>query len=146
MPAIPYYHVYTDENGMSRQTKAELKRFEEKSVGGDADPQWMKHLTTAECRVMFMVLPVGWVGEWHENPYPQWILPISGSWYVETMDGERVEMGPGELSFGGDQNTVKDADGRYGHVSGTVGAEPCRMMVIQLTGEKYVGAMPGDFA
>lgn len=51
---------------------------------------------------MMTVLPVGWTGEWHENPKPQWILPLSGRWFVESMDGQRVEMGSGELSFGAD--------------------------------------------
>ena len=37
------------------------------------------------------------------------------------MDGQRVEMGPGELSFGEDQGTKRDAKGRHGHLSGTVG-------------------------
>ena len=64
--------------------------------------------------VLVVVQPVGWVGEWHENPKPQWIIPLSGRWFVETMDGKRVEMGPGEVSFGGDQNTKPDAQGARG--------------------------------
>jgi hypothetical protein len=27
-------------------------------------------------------------------------VPLSGRWFVETMDGTRVQMGPGEASFG----------------------------------------------
>jgi hypothetical protein len=79
-----------------------------------------------------MFLPVGWVGEWHENPEPQWIVPLSGRWFVETMDGKRVEMGPGDLSFGNDQNTKFDAQGRRGHRSGTVGDQPCITMMVQV--------------
>ena len=49
-----------------------------------------------------------------------------GRWFVETTDGTRVEMGPGEISFGGDQNARPDSAGRQGHRSGTVGdAPPC---------------------
>jgi hypothetical protein len=47
------------------------------------------------------------------------------------MDGHRVEMGPGELSFGGDQN-CRTVDGRRGHLSGTVGDAPAVLMVVQL--------------
>ena len=79
-----------------------------------------------------VVQPVGWVGEWHENPKPQWIVPLSGRWFVETMDGKRVEMGPGELSFGGDQNCKPDAQGRKGHRSGTVGNQPSVNLIVQL--------------
>jgi hypothetical protein len=48
------------------------------------------------------------------------------------MDGTRVEMGPGEVSFGGDQGCVADADGHKGHRSGTVGDEPAVLMIVQM--------------
>jgi len=73
---------------------------------------------------------IGWVGTWHENPKPQWIIPLSGRWFVESMDGQRVEMGTGEISFGEDQNTV-ETGGRKGHRSGTVGDAPAVLMVVQ---------------
>lgn len=76
------------------------------------------------------VLPAGWVGDWHENPKPQWIIPLAGRWFVESMDGQRVEMGQGEISFGADQNT-KEMDGRKGHRSGTVGNAPAVLMIVQ---------------
>jgi len=81
---------------------------------------------------VFTVLPVGWVGEWHENPAPQWIVPLSGRWFVESMDGTRREFGVGEFSLGEDQDCTKDADGRKGHRSGTVGDGPCVLMCVQL--------------
>jgi hypothetical protein len=47
------------------------------------------------------------------------------------MDGQRVEMGPGEMSFGEDQNTRAQGD-RKGHLSGTVGEEPAVLMLVQI--------------
>lgn len=144
-PTLIYWHVWTDDDGISHQTQCKLTDYKKESMGGDADPQWNDHLMSGDAEVLFSVLPVGWVGEWHENPKPQWIVPLCGVWYVETMDGTRVEMGPGELSFGGDQNTREDADGNKGHTSGCVGNEPAKLMVIQLKGDDYVAAKPGDF-
>ena len=144
-PTLTYWHVWTDDDGTSRQTQAQLTDFAQESMGGDADPQWNNRLLTSQAGLLFTELPAGWRGEWHENPQPQWIIPLSGRWFVETMDGTRVEMGPGEVSFGGDQGTRPDAEGRKGHVSGTVGDAPCRLMIVQL-GENYAGARPGDFA
>jgi hypothetical protein len=46
------------------------------------------------------------------------------------MEGGVREFGPGEFSFGGDQN-CKIRDGRKGHLSGTLGEEPAVLMVIQ---------------
>jgi hypothetical protein len=142
-PTLTYWHVWTDDAGTSRQTQATLTAFEEESMGGDADPQWNNRLMAHAEHVLVSVLPAGWVGEWHENPAPQWIVPLSGRWWVETMDGQRVEMGPGEISFGADQDTKPDGEGRTGHRSGTAGGEPCTMLIVQL-GERYRAARPGE--
>lgn len=82
--------------------------------------------------MLFTMLPVGWIGDWHENPEPQWIIPLSGRWFVETMDGVRSEMGAGELSFGEDQDT-REHDGRRGHLSGAIGDEPAVLMLVQVS-------------
>ncbi|MEL6937781.1 MAG: cupin domain-containing protein [Cyanobacteria bacterium J06598_1] len=144
-PTLNYWHVWTDDDGISRQTQCELTGFERESMGGAADPQWNNRLMSGNTEILFCTLPVGWVGDWHENPRPQWIVPISGTWYVETMDGDRVEMGPGDVSFGGDQNTRENEQGQKGHVSGCVGNEPAKLMVIQLKADDYLAARPGDF-
>lgn len=131
-PATAYWHLWTDADGVSHQARCELTAFEPKQVGGGAVPQWNDAQERGEATVVFTVQPVGWVGDWHENPAPQWIVPLSGRWWVESMDGQRVEMGPGELSFGEDQGTAQTADGRRGHRSGTVGDEPAHLMTVQL--------------
>lgn len=144
-PKLEYWHVWTDQEGVTHQTRCALTGFKMESMGGKASPQWNDHLLTSEESILFCILPVGWVGDWHENPKPQWIVPVSGRWFVETMDGTRVEMGPGELSFGGDQNSKPDAEGRVGHRSGTVGDEPCSLMVVQLDAKRWAGVRPGGF-
>ena len=141
-PSLTYWHVWTDEQGVSHQSPGAIAQFEKESMGGNADPQWNRHLLDSAAHVMYSVLPVGWEGDWHENPEPQWIIPLSGRWFVETMDGTRVEMGPGEISFGADQNTKPDADGRKGHRSGTVGDEPAVLMLVQLKDERWVATPP----
>jgi hypothetical protein len=142
-PRIPYWHLWTDEHGVSHQTRCALSEFELKSMNPPAGPQWQGCKTIGEMTVMVTVQPVGWVGEWHENPKPQWIIPLSGRWFVEAMDGERVEMGPGEISFGADQNT-REMNGRRGHLSGTVGSEPAVLMVVQFDAPPAPG-MPCPF-
>ncbi|MGH6956160.1 MAG: hypothetical protein ACREEW_05790 [Caulobacteraceae bacterium] len=130
-PRVPYWHVWIDEAGQSRQTRCEMSRFELSSIAPPAQPQWQGEKTRSGATVFVTVLPVGWVGDWHENPKPQWIAPLSGRWWVETMDGQRVEMGPGEISFGEDQGS-RGVDGRRGHRSGTAGDAPAVLMIVQL--------------
>ena len=130
-PRIAYWHIWTDEHGVSHQTRCELTEWELKGVG-NAAPQWNDTQPRGEATTVFTVQPVGWVGEWHENPAPQWIVPLSGSWWVESMDGTRVEMGPGDLSLGEDQGCTADGEGRKGHRAGTIGDQPAVLMTVRL--------------
>lgn len=129
-PTVPYWHLWTDADGISRLTHCAMSKFELKSMKPPADPQWQGEKTHGWMTTLVTVQPVGWIGTWHENPKPQWIVPLSGRWFVEAMDGTRVEMGPGEFSFGGDQN-CRERDGKTGHLSGTVGDVPAVLMVVQ---------------
>jgi hypothetical protein len=129
-PTVRYWHLWTDADGISRQTHCEMSDFDLKSMQAPADPQWQGKNISGLMTTMITVQPVGWIGTWHENPKPQWIIPLSGRWFVESMDGARVEMGPGELSFGGDQN-CREAGGKRGHRSGTLGDAPTVLMVVQ---------------
>ncbi len=129
-PRIPYWHLWTDADGISHQQRCALTEFELRSMGAAA-PQWNNKHPRMESTVVVTVQPVGWVGEWHENPAPQWIIVLSGRWWVESMDGIRTEQGAGEFSLGEDQGcTAKD--GRKGHRSGTIGDEPAVLMTVQL--------------
>lgn len=130
-PVIDYWHVWTDQSGVSHQSRRQIQHFQLNRISPPASPQWLGQMKQEGATISFTVLPAGWIGMWHENPKPQWIIPLSGRWFVETMDGQRVEMGVGEISFGADQNTQEDAQGRKGHLSGTVGHEPAVLMLVQ---------------
>ena len=133
-PDFPYWHLWTDSDGISRQTRCAMTDFQLESMKPPAAPQWQGDKISGPMTVMVTVQPVGWTGTWHENPKPQWIIPLSGRWYVESMDGQRVEMGPGEISFGGDQ-ACHTIDGKTGHRSGTIGDVPAVLMIVQFDGD-----------
>jgi hypothetical protein len=107
-----------------------MTEFEKAAIAPQAVPQWIGAKTKDAATVFVTVLPAGWIGDWHENPKPQWIIPLSGRWFVESMDGRRVEMGPGEISFGEDKNT-RTVAGKQGHLSGTLGDDPAVLMIVQ---------------
>ena len=129
-PEVPYWHLWIDADGVSHHAQCRLTDFELKGVG-DAAPQWNNRHDRSEATVVVTVQPVGWVGEWHENPAPQWIVVLSGRWWIEAMDGTRIEQGPGEFSLGEDQGCAT-VEGRRGHRSGTVGDQPAVLMTVQL--------------
>ena len=134
-PRIPYRHLYVDGEGVSHFADCAMTELEWKALTSSA--QWQGPKTIGSFSVLFVVLPVGWFGDWHENPKPQWVIPLSGAWYVEAMDGQRLTFGPGEIHFGEDQNT-RERDGKRGHLSGTVGDAPCVQMIVQYETEPMV--------
>ena len=131
-PSVPYWHLCRPmPTGVSHQTR--MPRCATMNSRASVPPirsgttRWVR----TEATVVFTVQPVGWVGDWHENPAPQWIIVLSGRWFIESMDGTRIEQGPGEFSFGEDQGCA-ELDGKKGHRSGTVGDTPCALMTVQL--------------
>ncbi|MEH3148530.1 MAG: cupin domain-containing protein [Methylobacterium frigidaeris] len=139
-PVMPFYHMATGPDGTSRLERRDLAGFALQSVGGGAAPQWMRDFPGEVEAVKFNVLPVGWVGEWHESPKPQWVVPLAGRWFLETQDGRRVEMGPGDIHYGEDRGT-REVQGHRGHRSGTVGDEPCVQMMVQFRTAPSPGAL-----
>ena len=137
-PSVGYWHVWTDGEGISHQSRGQIDDFEMASISSGAAAQWLAAPHSGAYTVRFTVLPPGWIGEWHENPVPQWIVPLSGRWAVETMDGQTVEMGVGEISFGNDKHT---RDGQ-GHRSWTVGDEAAVLMLVQFGPEVPLPEIP----
>jgi hypothetical protein len=120
-PSVPYWHLWTDEDGVSHLTECRIGNFQPHSVGSAA-PQCNNKQGRSESTVVFTTQPAGWIGEWHENPASQWIVVLSGRWFTESMDGSRMEQGPGELSLGKDQGCI--ARGGRGTVPGPSASFP----------------------
>ena len=99
-PQVPYYSLWTGPNGTSSLATCALDGFEMKSVGGQAAPLWLRQIPDEVAAVLFMVLPVGWVGEWHESPRPQWVVPLSGRWFIETAGWFTRRNGAGRHPLG----------------------------------------------
>jgi hypothetical protein len=143
-PKLSYWHLWADDDGISRQTRCTLTAFENASIGPGDSPQWNNGLVD-DANAFLTVLPVGWSSGWHINHEPKWIFTLSGAWYVESMDGQRVVLGPGEFAYGGDQNCVADPEGRLGHLSGQFGDEPCVQLIVQRNDDAWVALRPGAF-
>ena len=140
---LHYWHVWVDSAGTTHQTQCEFKDFSPLSLGKGVEPIFVDRLPDTPAHVVIAQFPKGWVGQWHENPAPQWIIPLSGRWFVETMDGHRVEMEPGDASLGEDQGSKSDAAGHVGHLSGTLGDAHITLMFVQLD-HKVILCVPGQ--
>lgn len=109
-PIVPYWHLWNDRNGISRQKRCMITDFELKSISGKADPQWQAPKTKGSMTEMVTVLPVGWIGSWHENPKPQWILPLSGRRLQLTAGPDRLLLDAKVSLRGEDFRTVGEFD------------------------------------
>ena len=135
-PGFHVWHVWCDHQGVSHQKKEWLDDFKLITFIQGIASVWQSGSRDDATGVVFLSLVPGQEYEWHENPVLQWIVPIVGRWFVTTMDGVRVEMGPGEISFGADQN-CRLIEGRRGHLSGAVGSEPAVIMLIQVASNPF---------
>ncbi|OAG72389.1 cupin [Gluconobacter japonicus] len=130
-PTAYYWHNWTDHNGISHMTRCPFHNYVLKTMSKPAGPQWQDRLKEGQAQVISTVQPPHWDGSWHPDPKVQWIIPLRGTWYVTSMDGTRVEMGPGDVSLGEDQMSRKDSKGHVGHFAGNVGDDAVTLMVIQ---------------
>ncbi len=133
-PTLGYWDNWTDAAGTSHLTRCAMRRFALKSASPPATPEWQDRQPAAARTVQFHVEPPGWDGGWHENPAVQWIVPLSGIWFVQAMDGSRIAVGPGDVVVGEDQGARTDAQGHRGHLSRNPGTGPVSLMIVQLAG------------
>ncbi|MBV1832722.1 cupin domain-containing protein [Komagataeibacter pomaceti] len=142
-PRLTYHHMWTDDRGVSHLATCPLTQFVLKSMSPPAGPQWQDRQPDGRATVLMTVQPPHWDGAWHEDPKVQWIVPLRGRWFVQAMDGARVEMGPGDVLLGEDQNTrplpTGPMRGRKGHLGGNVGDGAVDLMVVQMDIAPTVG-------
>ena len=143
-PPESYWHLWSDDDGISRQQRCTISQFALGQLGPGDSPQFSRDLFE-NGNAFVTYLPVGWTADWHENHIPKWIYVLRGAWSVQSMDGQLVVIRAGEYSFGGDQDCIATADGRRGHLSAQVGDEPCVQLILQRNDDRWRRARPGSF-
>ena len=129
-PSMPFWIMQPGADEQSTIARAALVGFALASVSGDTAPSWLRAFEGKVKAVRFNIMPVGWIGDWHPSPALQWVVPLSGRWFIETQDGKRVEMGPGDIHWGADLAT-QDGDATVAHRSGQLGDVPCMQLLVQ---------------
>lgn len=134
-PKIPYWSQWTDKAGETHTTKCFMSGLESQPFA--AAPQFVRRFPGPVESTVFTQLPVGWVGDWHANPKRQWVMVLSGEYYMETSDGTSATLRAGDVFFGGDQGAKpnKADPKKIGHFSRVNGNVPSDHVIIQLKGE-----------
>ena len=129
---VSYWHNWTDSDGVTHLTKCDLEKFTLKSMAPPADQLWLNDQDIGDKRLLNIVKPSGWKGDWHSDVKVLWVVTLSGRWFVEAMDETRVEFGPGDVVVVENVKTTPDGQGRVGHRSGNVGEEVVKLMAVKI--------------
>lgn len=132
-PPVKFATIWADAAGATHISYCRFEGMVFQSYAPPAAPQWVGPSPDEIESISYAALPVGYVGNWHHAPGPQWVITLSGKWSVETTDGSIVVQGPGEMQFNADSSSrPRPGDDRVGHISRCVGNEPNVQLIIKL--------------
>jgi len=120
---MQYVRVYADEAGVSHFGDVEVD-FTEGDFAPPAAPMGVSDPTPTD-RIVFLLAPVEWAGDWHPTPCRQFAIILSGQVDVHVGDGETRRFGPGEVAL------LEDTTGT-GHLSTVPGDEPATIAMVQM--------------
>ncbi|WP_225198626.1 hypothetical protein [Gluconobacter oxydans] len=132
-PTISYWDNWTDPQGVTHLTKCKMSTFHEELItpAGDKVMLSTPHDGPATVTVTIRVQPPHWKGGWNESHQVQWIVPLSGIYFVKAMDGTSVELNPGDVLLSEDVAPVAHGTDPKGHQSGNVGDAAVALQILQ---------------
>jgi hypothetical protein len=129
---ITYSNLWADDAGKTHITKCVITGLHMAAFAAGAP--YLYGIAPEDIdSVVFSIMPIGWFGDWHSAPGPQWVVTLSGQWQVQTTDSSTLVQGPGEFQFNSDQDSFSKAPGGpVGHTARQVGSVPTVRMIITL--------------
>lgn len=117
-----YLLLTEDADGVSSFSERDIPL----SLGDFAPPAPAMYLSEGEAasKILFLVLPPGWTGDWHPSPRAQVAFCMSGTLRVEAGNGEIRDVESGGIW------RMEDVAGR-GHKSSVVGTENVELAIVQ---------------
>jgi quercetin dioxygenase-like cupin family protein len=90
-----YVRLYTDENGESHFTEANVG-LSPTDFAPPAPPLGVSDGYDAE-RMIFVGGPTGWAGDWHVAPKRQFVICLTGEFEITASDGESRAFRSGDI-------------------------------------------------
>ena len=85
-------------------------------------------------QLIFTQFPAKADNPWHQCPTAQFVIPMSGSWRVNTSDGDWLDMGPGHVLYQDDYNGLMVSGIAPVHYSSSV--DGCNQLVVSAASRK----------
>lgn len=118
-----YEWMDADAKGKTCRLEGKSVELKEQSFAPPAPPMLVSKAFAAQ-KLMFVELPVGWVGDWHASPQTQWVICLAGIMGYELGDGSTFELRAGDMLFSNDAQSL-------GHKSSNLGNVPIRLALVQ---------------
>ncbi|WP_444921431.1 hypothetical protein ACJJID_03045 [Microbulbifer sp. CnH-101-G] len=127
-----YYHLWTDENYISRTTEQYFTDFALIQYSNPT-PEYHYQALPVVKGSEFAILPPGWESDFHPTPSPQWVITLSGQWSTTTKDGVSITYQPGDVHFGGDLPIEELPLNQQGHRAFNPSTnEPAKVLIISV--------------
>jgi len=126
-----YYQIYASEDGTTHFKSCLMHGFELKKYAKDSQYQ-RSDFGGETSKLVFTELAPGLEQDLHCCPEVQFVVTLSGSWYVKTSDGTKHTFNPGDVLFQ-DNTKTSPASNKPQHYSGVVGDKPCQQMIVQIS-------------
>lgn len=120
---IKYWKLYADKDGETHLKEEEFV-MKNTDYSPPAPPVWVAPRSRATGSTV-VAFPVGWYGDYHPAPKPQWMIILKGTMEVEVSDGTKQIYPAGSFAF-------LDDKGSKGHISRNVGDEVAVVWVTEV--------------
>jgi len=127
--------LWVDAAGETHVTR-DLSFGQMEKKGYSGTPQYVRQFGPADAVKAMVVTQMFGENPWHYAPSSQFVVCLSGGWYVRTSDGKQVVFRPGDVLY--QDNTARHPAARDGtqkamHFSGVApGEQTCSQLVIQV--------------
>jgi quercetin dioxygenase-like cupin family protein len=130
---VLYQNIWADKDGQTHIAQCLLTGLTLKTFAPPASPYYLGIAPENVESIVISTLPMGWYGDWHHAPGPQWVIDLEGQWQVQAADGTTLTQGPGEFQFNSDDSAHAATPGAHvGHTARQIGTVPNVRMVITL--------------
>ncbi|MET1083452.1 MAG: cupin domain-containing protein [Burkholderiales bacterium] len=124
MSSIRYDRLYSDSDGTSRVQRNLEIQLSKRDFVPPAPPIEVSAIEPASTYA-FLIVPAGFIGDWHPSPKRQWIFYLQGEMEYEAGDGSKWRVGPGSYML------TEDTTGQ-GHRSRVVSQTSALLVAVQL--------------
>jgi hypothetical protein len=124
MSLIKYDRLYAGPDGKSLVQRGLEIELTTRDFVPPAPPIEVSALEPASTYA-FLIVPAGFVGDWHPSPKRQWVFYLQGEMEYEAGDGSKWRVGPGSYTL------TEDTTGQ-GHRSRVVSRTAALLVAVQL--------------